>query len=105
MSAIIPVNDQFRIELDGTSWKVSKWRARSKHPDGGSWEGVTWHKTLRKAGESLLQRFVAQEELEGVQQVIDAIHASSCVIARAIIQSPYNDSWLDDQDSCSNGYR
>lgn len=105
MTVIIPVNDEYRIEMDQYSWQVSKWRTRNKHPDGGNWEGVTWHKTLKQAGVSLVQRSIAQDDLEGVQQIVDALHASSCLIARAILQSPYHDSWLDEKNSeaCAGG--
>lgn len=102
MSAIIPINDQYRIEIDESSWQVSKWRTRTKHPDGGNWEGISWHRTLQQAGESLVQLTVSQDDLECVPDVIEALHASSRTIARAIVQSPYHDSWLDEQNSYSS---
>lgn len=99
MSAVLSINDQYRIELSPYSWQVSKWRTRNKHPDGGDWEGISWHKTIQQAGESLLLTLIAEDNLSGVQEIIDALHASSRVIARAIIQSSYQDSWLDEQDT------
>lgn len=103
MAVIIPVNDHYRINLDQYSWQVSKWKRLNKHPEDGKWEGVTWHKTLQQAGECLVQRFVAQEDLEGVQEIIEALHASSQLVARSIRESAYHDSWLDEKktDSCT----
>ncbi|MEW8266489.1 MAG: hypothetical protein AB2731_10130 [Candidatus Thiodiazotropha sp.] len=102
MTAIIPSSHQLRAELAGAFWQVTKWRRR-KNPDGYSLVDISWHKiTSRQTGESRVQRFISQDELEGFQQTIDTILASSFVIARAITQSPYNDSWLDVQVSSSN---
>lgn len=94
MTAIIPVNHQYRIELDALSWQVSKWRTRNKHPDGGAYEGVTWHGSLRLAGESLVTRLVGEDDLEGVDAVVDALAAASRLVAAAIRDSQWPDSWL-----------
>lgn len=93
MTAIIPVNRQYRIELDALSWQVSKWRSRTKHPGGGAYEGVTWHGSLQLAGESLVVRLVGEADVEGVDAVIDALFAASRLVAAAIKDSPWPDSW------------
>ncbi|MCU7870737.1 MAG: hypothetical protein KZQ98_19780 [Candidatus Thiodiazotropha sp. (ex Lucinoma borealis)] len=98
MTAIIPVNSEYRIELDQYSWKVSKWKTRKKHPVGGNWEGISWHKTLQQAGESVLKRLLYEDDLSGTQEIIEALHASSKVIARAIMQAHNRDSWLDEHN-------
>jgi hypothetical protein len=105
MSVNLPINDQYRIELTPHSWQISKWRTRSKHPYGGDWEGISWHKTIQQAGESLLLRLVSEDELSGIQDIIDALQSSTRVIAKAIIQSPHHDSWLDEQNAGVNAGR
>ena len=97
MTAIISINDVYRIELDQYSWQVSRWKTRKNHPSGGNWEGISWHRTLQQAGESLVERFVSQDDLEGVQEIIDALHASSSLIARSIWESTHQDSWMDER--------
>jgi len=77
MSAVIPVNKKYRIELDNNSWQVSFWHPRKKHSNEGAWEGLSWHRTLQKAGESLVQRLVVNEDLEGIDEVINALSVSS----------------------------
>ncbi|MCU7801940.1 MAG: hypothetical protein KZQ96_01990 [Candidatus Thiodiazotropha sp. (ex Lucinoma borealis)] len=98
MTAIIPINENYRIELDQNSWQVSKWRTRNKHPDGGNWEGISWHRTLEAAGESVSLRLLSEDDLSSVQEIIEVLHASSSLIARAIVQSTFHDSWLDEQN-------
>ena len=95
MTAIIPINDDYRIELDQYSWQISKWRRLKKLPEGGKWEGISWHKTLQQACESLLGRFVTKEDLVGVQAIFDALRDSSQLIAQSIRESSYYDTWLD----------
>lgn len=93
MTAIILVNDQYRIELDAFSWQISKWKPLNNYPNGGKFEGISWHSTLQKAGEGLVARLVAEDELKGVQEVIEALAASSRLVAMAIKESPWPDSW------------
>ena len=95
MSAIIPINKKYRIQLDTRSWSVCCWKPKNKHPDGGIWEGISWHKTLQQAGESLVTRMVSESELEGIDEIINALSASSRLIANAIIESGIHDSWLE----------
>ena len=95
MSAIIPIDDKYRIELDRDSWQVARWNNHPSHKDGGSWETVDGFKSLQQAGESLQRRLVAEDELEGVQEVIEALHGSARLIAMAIAGSQYPDSWSD----------
>jgi hypothetical protein len=64
MTAIIPINDDYRIELDQSSWQVSRWRSRKSHPKGGNLGGVSWHRTLQQAGERLVERFISEDDLE-----------------------------------------
>jgi hypothetical protein len=93
MSAVIPVNKDYRIELDAMSWQVSKWKPRKTHPNGGNFEGIAWYPTLQQAGESLVKRLVSTEDLEGLDEVISALHASSVLVATAIKECPYADNW------------
>ncbi len=96
MTAIIPIDEKYRIELDHASWQISKWKNRRKHPDGGRFEGDSWHRTLQQAGEKLvLAHLYEADRLEGIQEVIDALHASSRLIANAIKEGPIPDSWSD----------
>ncbi len=96
MTAIIPIDETYRIEHDQFSWQVSKWKKRKNHPEGGRFEGVSWHRTLQQAGEKLVQTHLYEaERLEGIQEIIDALHASSRLIANAIKEGPLPDSWLD----------
>lgn len=94
MSAIIPINNKYRIELDTNSCHVSYWMPRNSHPNNGTWECKSWHKTLQKAGESLVQRLVSEEDLEGLDEIINAIASSSRLIATAISESGILSSWL-----------
>ena len=105
MTAIIPVNDKYRVELDVASWQVSRWRNKTRHPEGGLYEGITWHRTLQQAGESLVRRLVAEQDLEGVQEVVEAIADASRLVAAAIERCPYPDSWLDAQTAVNGGER
>ncbi len=93
MTAIIPVNEKFRIELDVFAWQVSRWKTRKGHAAGGNWEGISWHRTLQQAGESLAKRLVARQDLEGLNEVISALSAASRLIPAAIIESGLPDSW------------
>ncbi len=96
MTAFIPINEKYRIELDHAAWQVSKWKPRKRHPESGAFEGITWHRTLQQAGEYLIHRLLYEEEgLEGTQEIIDALHASSRLIAIAIKEGPLPDSWVD----------
>lgn len=103
MTAIIPLNTKYRIELDTYAWQISQWKNRKSRPDGGSWEGLSWHKTLQQAGDALQQRLVAQDDLEGVQSIIDALRASSHLIASAIVSSGLPNSWMDRPDPDGEG--
>ncbi|TVO78449.1 hypothetical protein [Sedimenticola selenatireducens] len=98
MSVIIPVNKQYRIELEKYSWQVSQWVSRPSRKNGGNWTGLSWHNTLQQAGETLQRRLVADEDLEGVQEIIDALRASSHLIASAIVASGLPNSWMDRSD-------
>ena len=95
MSAIIPINKKYRIQLDNNSWMVCYWKPRNKHPDGGTWAGSSWHRTLQQAGESLVKRLVSESELEGVDEIINALSTSTLLITNAIIESGIPDSWLE----------
>ncbi|MDF1529945.1 MAG: hypothetical protein P1R74_12545, partial [Sedimenticola sp.] len=76
----------------------SCWKKRSSHKAGGIWEGFSWHTTLQQAGEELQRRLVAQDDLEGVQEVVNALRVSAHLIASAIISSSRPDSWVDRDD-------
>ena len=93
MPAIIPINDQYRIELDARSWQISEWIHRQSRVNGGSWESIRWYPTLQQTGEGLVRLLVAQDDLEGVQQILDALHRSSRLIATAIASSNHSNSW------------
>jgi hypothetical protein len=95
MTAIIPINDQVRIQLDQYSWQVSKWKRRKNHKSGGTWQGFSWHNRLQEAGEAVQRQILLQDDLEGVQQVIEALHSSSQLIALAIASSEFKDRWAD----------
>jgi len=90
MSTIIPINERYQIELDDGNWIVAKWKICTNHPAGGKWVGVSDHRTLQQAGESLLLRFVSDEELSGVQEVCNALQSASTHIARAIVESGFS---------------
>jgi len=90
MSAIISINEQYRIEIDNYNWMIAKWEKRTNHPDGGIWVGVSDHRTLQQAGESLLQRFICESDLSGVQEVCDALQSACELIARAILESGFS---------------
>lgn len=92
MSVIIPVNKDYRIELDQFSWAIAKHRPRNKSTRK-QWEQISWHRTLQQAGEALAILLVAQDELEGIDEVINAVRASTTLIAAAITDSHYPDSW------------
>ena len=92
MSVIIPVNKDYRIELDQFSWAIAKHRPRNKSTRK-QWEQISWHRTLQQAGEALAILLVAQDELEGIDEVIAAIRTASTLIATAIKESPHPDSW------------
>ena len=95
MSAIIPINEKYRIQLDSNSWTVCYWKPRKQHSNDGNWEGLTWHRTLQQAGESLVRRLVSESDLEGIDEIMNALSASSLLIANAILESRIPDSWLD----------
>ena len=95
MSAIIPINKKYRIQLDTASWMVCRWKPRNKHSNGGTWEGITWHRTLQQAGESLVKCLVSESELEGVDEILNALSTSPLLVTNAIIESGIPDSWLE----------
>ena len=90
MSVIIPINDQYRIELDNYYWIVAVWQTDSNQPDGGRWVSDTYHKTLQLACESLLLRFVSECDISGAQEIIEALRTTSTLIARAILESGFS---------------
>lgn len=94
MTAIIPVNDQYRIELDACSWQVSKWKRLNNHPGGGKFEGLAWYPTLQQAGESLVRRLVSEDDLEGVDEVIRGLAVASRLVAATIKECPWPDPWV-----------
>ncbi len=102
MTAIIPISDRYRIELTTHSWQVCKWRNRNNHPDGGAFEGESWHKSLQRAGEWLVERLLAEDDLDGIQEIVEALHAASRLIAYAIKESPYPDSWIENRNRTGN---
>ena len=95
MSAIIPINDKYRIQLDTYSWMVCYWKPRSSHPKGGTWEAKTWHKTLHQAGEQLVWHMVCEDEIEGIDEILSALADASRLVANAIMDSGIADSWLE----------
>ena len=99
MAVIIRINSRYRIELDTYSWQISKWKFRSDRREGGVWEGISWHRTLQQAGEAVQKRLVADEDLVGTNDVIDALRASSLLIGAAILEARIPDSWLDTEDA------
>ena len=94
MSAIVPVNQSYRIELDKFSWAIAQHRPRNKG-NRKPWEQISWHRTLQQAGNALAILLVDQDNLEGVDEVINALAASSRLVAAAIKESPYPDSWAE----------
>jgi hypothetical protein len=50
---------------------------------------------LQQAGESLVKRLVSESELEGVDEIINALSTSTLLITNAIIESGIPDSWLE----------
>jgi hypothetical protein len=92
ITAIIPINARYRIELDTCSWAVSEPRTRKGET---VWEQRHWFRSLKQAGEWLVQRLIAEHELAGVDEIIAALHASSRLIANAIVESGIPDSWRD----------
>ena len=95
MSVVIPIDDNYQIELDKHAWQVSCWVNRRSHENGGTWEGISWHRTLQEAGMACQRLLVAEDDIEGVQEVIDAVHRSAALIAMVIAKSEYEDYWLD----------
>jgi len=73
--AVIPVNEKYRIEFDGSSWQVSCFKASKSDPDGGRWSGLTWHMNLHDQ--------VAIADLAVAKTVGDAFSAASRLIASA----------------------
>ena len=102
MSLIIPVNKKYCIQLDNYSWMVCYWRPRKKHPNGGTWEGLSWHKTLLHAGENLVKRLVSESELDGVDEVLNALSDSTQLITNAIIESGIPNTWLNAKKALAN---
>lgn len=95
MSAIIPINDKYRIQLDPCSWVVCYWKPKIGHTEGGTWEPKTWHKTLHQAGDELVRHMVCEVELEGIDEVLSALADASRLVANAIMDSGIADSWLE----------
>ena len=94
MTAIIPINDQYQIELFTYSCLVSKSKNRKNHPEGVTFKGESWHRTPHQVGESLVQRYIAEDDAEGIQEVVDALHPTSSFIAHTTKESLLPDSWL-----------
>ena len=93
MSAVIPINATYRIELDTFHWAVARYKPR-KNKSEKQWEQISWHGNLQQAGEALQKRLIAEDELEGVDDILSALHASAALIASAIKDSGTPDSWL-----------
>ena len=91
MSAVIPINKKYQIKLDGKCWAVCYWKPRNDYPNNGTWEGLSWHNTLQQAGESLVRRLLSEDQLEGVDEIINALAHSTLLIANAIKDSSIPD--------------
>jgi len=95
MSAIIPINNKYCIKLDNYSWMVCHWRPKNKLPKGGAWEGMSWHNSLQHAGESLVKRLVSESNLEGIDEILNALSVSTQTISNAIIESGMSNSMFN----------
>lgn len=92
MSVIIPINNEWRIELEEYSWAVAKYRPRADMSKK-QWEQVTWHRTLRQAAENVRERLLFDSEAYGVDEAINAMSDSTRLIAESIKESGVLDSW------------
>lgn len=89
MKSIIPVNNRYQIELDRYSWQIAQWKTLKKHPDGGKFEGTHWFPTLEMAVKKLVELQIAEADLKGTRDVIDALRASTSRLAAAIERSEH----------------
>ena len=90
---IIPVNDEYRFELDRYQWNVAKRRETRKK--GVWWEKISHHRTLQQAAESLLEREVWDAPTDSVKAAVAAIEAASHTIAAAILASGKPDEFTE----------
>lgn len=95
MSALIYINNNYCIKLEHYSWSVCKWKDRKNHQKNGTWEAVSWHRTLQKAGEWLVLHMVSKDDLDDIDSIIYALSQSSLLISTSIIDSGISNSWLD----------
>ncbi len=91
----IPINDQYRVELDRNSWAVSKCKPRK---DGKKvWQQCAWCKTLQQAAEYVRERLLFETEANDANEIINAVSASTELIAMAIREAEIPNSWKSAQ--------
>lgn len=88
MSTIIPINKKYQIKLENNLWVVCK-RSTSDNILEATWKPVSINKTLQKAGEWLILRMTEDDELDCVDDIINALHRATLLICTAIMESDF----------------
>ena len=92
----IPINDQWRIELDEYSWAVAQYVPR-KDKSRKQWQQISWHMTLEQAAQSLAERLLSDTQAHTLDEVLAAQRAGFALISDAIAKSGIANSWLDEK--------
>ena len=93
MTAVIPLTDKLRIELDTYAWALAKRKPRKDNRK--QWEQFSWHRTFHQAVTRAAELQLAHSNAEGVHEVLDALAAISRRLEAAIRESRIPDSWLN----------
>ncbi len=104
MTAIIPINDKYRIEADEYLWAVSTYAPR-KNKSREQWEHVSCHKTLLQAAEDVRKRTIFEGESYVIDEVIQAISASNDLISSSIRNARIPNDWSKAKDFYSSSIR
>ena len=64
---VIPVNDDYRIELDSHSWQISKRKGTV------GWRGVAWFPRLTQCVGWLTEQGLREADLDGAGAVVNAL--------------------------------
>jgi len=102
MTIRIKINDNYCVILDQINWAVCQWQPRENSRAGGIWESTSWHRSLQQAGEYLRLRVLSQEDLDDLDEIINAISHSNDLLSSAIRDSRIPDSWRDAKEKFGN---
>jgi hypothetical protein len=73
----------WRLRLDKYQWYLERWKPNSK-TGGGKWEPTYFYFKLSQVMQRLAELELAESDVEGVEQIIEAIERSTARLVEAI---------------------